>query len=121
MLVGHIPIWSLRRISVFQLGSFWGGLFHFGPGAVSGDKVRFSEFVELLKQSPAKVVERLTQGEEADEANPEVQKIVGHTLDMVDNYLAKLGGRLVLTRGTLGPQPPNPNLQLWLGLHQVRL
>ena len=30
MLVGHIPIWSLRRISVFQLGSFWGGIFHFG-------------------------------------------------------------------------------------------
>ena len=68
----------------------------------SGEKVRFSEFVELLKQSPAKVVERITQGaikddmtDGADEGNPEVQKIVGHTLDMVDNYLAKLGGRLV--------------------------
>ena len=31
MLVPHIPIWSLRRISVFQLGSLWGGIFHFGP------------------------------------------------------------------------------------------
>jgi hypothetical protein len=32
--LGHcIPIWSLRRISVFQLGSFWGGIFHFGPSS----------------------------------------------------------------------------------------
>ena len=30
--LGHcIPIWSLFRIPVFQLGSFWGRIFHFGP------------------------------------------------------------------------------------------
>jgi hypothetical protein len=27
----NIPIWSLRQISVFHLGSFWGEIFHFGP------------------------------------------------------------------------------------------
>ena len=64
--------------------------------AASGEKeVRFSEFVELLKQSPAKVVETITQGGfkqdvvdgASDEGNPEIQKLVGHTLDMVDSYL----------------------------------
>jgi hypothetical protein len=72
-------------------------------GAASGEKVRFSEFVELLKQSPAKVVERINQGAfkedvidgASQEGNPEVKKIVGHTLDMVDQYLAKLNGRLL--------------------------
>ena len=30
--LGHcIPIWSLFRIPVFQLGSFWGRIFQFGP------------------------------------------------------------------------------------------
>ena len=28
---GSLPIWSLFRIPVFQLGSFWGRIFHFGP------------------------------------------------------------------------------------------
>jgi hypothetical protein len=49
------------------------------------------------------VVKRITQGAfkedvidgASEEGNPEVKKIVGHTLDMVDQYLAKLNGCLL--------------------------
>jgi hypothetical protein len=76
-----------------------------GDEPVSADSsekaVRFSEFVELLKKSPAKVVERITKGalkeDVADGAvgNPDISNIVGLTLDKVDKHLVKLNNRLV--------------------------
>eukprot|EP01047_Picozoa_sp_COSAG01_P056023 COSAG01_NODE_6304_length_3745_cov_13.685957_2_plen_224_part_00 len=61
-----------------------------GDEPVSADSsekaVRFSEFVELLKKSPAKVVERITKGALKEDVvdgavgNPDISNIVGWTL-----------------------------------------